>query len=140
MVVFVREDTNVGAARQRRFHATSISAKRTDKEFSPDETRPFWSQFGAAPRLCAHHLDQAVEFLRRAGTLHRLPLALLARATSRDLDEVFRIATRSGMWLYRTDYHRAKGNWAEAEQLLNETDHHRRDAELQKLKQSAKRS
>jgi tetratricopeptide (TPR) repeat protein len=84
----------------------------------------------------AHHLDQAVDFLRSAGTLHHLPRALLARGTPHDLDEVLRIATRSGMRLYLADYHLAKGNLAEAERLINETGYHRRDAELKKLKQS----
>src|ERR1017187_7401900 len=52
----------------------------------------------------AYHLDQAVDFLRRAGQLHYLPMALLARGTSHDLDEAFRIATRSGMRLHLADY------------------------------------
>jgi hypothetical protein len=56
----------------------------------------------------AHHLDQAVDFLRRAGQLDDLPRAVLARGTRRDLEEVFRIATRSGMRLYLADYHLAK--------------------------------
>jgi tetratricopeptide (TPR) repeat protein len=81
-----------------------------------------------------HHLDQAVDFLRRAGTLHRLPLALLARGTPHDLEEVFRIATRSGMRLYLADYHLTKGNLAEAEALINATGYHRRDRELAALR------
>jgi tetratricopeptide (TPR) repeat protein len=81
-----------------------------------------------------HHLDQAVEFLRRAGQLHCLPLALLARGTPHDLEEVFRIATRSGMKLFLADYHLAKGNLAEAERLINETGYHRRDPELAVLR------
>jgi tetratricopeptide (TPR) repeat protein len=81
-----------------------------------------------------YHLDQAVDFLRRAGALHRVPLALLARATPRDLDEAFRIATRSGMRLYLADYHLAKGNLAEAEALINATGYHRRDRELAALR------
>jgi tetratricopeptide (TPR) repeat protein len=82
----------------------------------------------------ARHLDQAVDFLRRAGTLHMLPLGLLARGTSRDLDEVFRIATRSGMRLYLADYHLKCGNLAEAEALINETGYHRGDRELAELR------
>jgi len=82
----------------------------------------------------AHHLDQAVDFLRRAGYLYYLPLALLARGTPQDLEEVFRIATRSGMRLYLADYHLAKGNLAEAERLINETGYHRRDSELAALR------
>jgi tetratricopeptide (TPR) repeat protein len=82
----------------------------------------------------AGHFDQAVDFLRRAGTLHRLPLGLLARGKPYDLDEAFRIATRSGMRLYLADYHLACGNLVEAERLINETGYHRRDAELEKLR------
>jgi tetratricopeptide (TPR) repeat protein len=81
-----------------------------------------------------HHLDQAVDFLRRAGQLDYLPLGLLARATPRDLEEAFRIATRSGMRLYLADYHLAKGNLAEAEALINATGYHRRDPELAALR------
>jgi hypothetical protein len=88
----------------------------------------------------AYHLDQAADFLRRAGVLDMLPRALLARGTPRDLDEVFRIATRSGMRLYLADYHLAKGNLAEAERLISETGYHRRDTELKKLKEAAKKS
>jgi hypothetical protein len=82
----------------------------------------------------AGHFDQAVDFLRRAGTLHRLPLGLLARGNPYDLDEAFRIATRSGMRLYLADYHLACGNLVEAERLINETGYHRRDGDLEKLR------
>jgi len=81
-----------------------------------------------------HHLDQAVEFLRRAGTLHYLPRGLLARGTPHDLEEAFRIATRSGMRLHLADYHLKCGNLAEAERLINETGYHRRDRELAALR------
>jgi tetratricopeptide (TPR) repeat protein len=81
-----------------------------------------------------HHLDQAVEFLRRAGRLDDLPLGLLARGTPHDFEEAFRIATRSGMRLYLADYHLAKGNLAEAEALINATGYHRRDSELADLR------
>jgi len=94
----------------------------------------------AHPRESAessYHLDQAVDFLRRAGQLDDLPLALLARGTPHDLEEVFRIATRSGMRLYLADYHLAKGNLAEAEHLIHETGYHRRDPELAKLRARA---
>ena len=82
----------------------------------------------------AHHLEQAVDFLRRAGTLDQLPRGLLARATPHDLDEVFRTATRSGMRLFLADYHLACGNLAEAEALIDETGYHRRDRELADLR------
>jgi len=81
------------------------------------------------------HFDQAVHFLRRAGELDYLPRALLARGTPHDLDEAFRIATRSGMRLFLADYHLISGNLAEAERLINETGYHRRDGELEKLRQ-----
>jgi tetratricopeptide (TPR) repeat protein len=81
-----------------------------------------------------YHLDQAVDFLRRGGALEFLPHALLARSTPYDLDEAFRIATRSGMRLHLADYHLAKGNLAEAEALINATGYHRRDRELAALR------
>ena len=60
---------------------------------------------------------------------------------TRDLDEVFRIATRSGMRLHLTDYHlisarkaiengdtaKAREHFVKAETLINETGYHRRD-------------
>jgi hypothetical protein len=84
--------------------------------------------------VAVHHLDQAVDFLRRAGHIQYLPLGLLARGTVHDLDEAFRIATRSGMRLHLADYHLKCGNLAEAERLINETGYHRRDGELEKLR------
>jgi tetratricopeptide (TPR) repeat protein len=95
-----------------------------------------------------HHLDQAVEFLKIAGRLDYLPNALLARGTPRDLDEVFRIATRSGMRLHLTDYHfasarlafrsgdrtKARDHFNKAEALVQETGYHRRDPELAELR------
>ena len=72
-----------------------------------------------------------------------LPLALLARGTPHDLDEVFRIATRSGMRLHLTDYHLAmarrhnsRDHFLKAEALIVATGYHRRDAELEALRQS----
>lgn len=102
--------------------------------------------FGSSESI--HHLNQAVDFLRQSGQLQYLPLALLARGTPRDLDEVFRIATRSGMRLHLTDYHlasarfaikegnpeKAREHFAEAEKLVNETGYHRRDKDLEKLR------
>jgi tetratricopeptide (TPR) repeat protein len=88
----------------------------------------------AGSAKAAHHLDQAVDFLRRAGQLDDLPRGLLARGTPHDLDEAFRIATRSGMRLYLADYHLARGNLAEAEALINATGYHRRDSALAALR------
>jgi tetratricopeptide (TPR) repeat protein len=93
------------------------------------------------------HFDEAVDVLRRAGTIHRLPLALLARGTQGDLAEVVRIATRSGMRLYLVDYHLASARLAvdlderskhieSAAGLITTTGYHRRDAEIQRLRAS----
>ncbi|HEX3683024.1 MAG TPA: toll/interleukin-1 receptor domain-containing protein [Bryobacteraceae bacterium] len=96
------------------------------------------------------HLDQAVEYLRRAGNLSYLPVALLARGTQRDLDEVYRLATRCGMRLYLTDYHLAQARYLlgqrripearehtdKAAVLIAETGYHRRDRELEELRQA----
>jgi hypothetical protein len=75
-------------------------------------------------------------------------LALLARGKPEDLDEVFRIATRSGMRLHLTDYHlasarlalrnndrpKALDHFAKAETLIQETGYHRRDPDLAALR------
>ena len=53
---------------------------------------------------------------------------------SQDLNEVFRLATRSGMALILADYHLKMGNLDEAERLIKETGYHRRDAELAALR------
>jgi tetratricopeptide (TPR) repeat protein len=93
------------------------------------------------------HLGQGVDYLRRAGQLAHLPLALLARGTQRDLDEVFKVASRSGMRLFLTDYHIAQARLyirenrlddarphiEKAAKLIEETGYHRRDAELVEL-------
>jgi tetratricopeptide (TPR) repeat protein len=107
-------------------------------------------QYGSAESI--QHLNQAVEYLRRAGHLDYLPLGLLARGTQRDLEEAFRIATRSKMRLYLADYHlisarneiegkfgppdsiKAREHYEKADQLIQETGYHRRDQELEKLK------
>ncbi len=100
-----------------------------------------------------HHLNWAIDFLRRAGTLHYLPLSLLARGTPRDLDEVFRIASRSGMKLHLTDYHLASARFAlknhelakarehtdKAATLIDETGYHRRDKALAELRAEIKK-
>jgi tetratricopeptide (TPR) repeat protein len=93
-------------------------------------------------------LDRAVDFLRQSGWLDTLPRALLARGSNTDLDEVFRIATRSGMKLHLTDYHltsarlalnnhdsaKAREHVQQAEALINETGYHRRDGVLAELR------
>jgi tetratricopeptide (TPR) repeat protein len=96
------------------------------------------------------HLDHAVEYLRHAGTLHHLPRALLARGTQHDLDEVYAIASRSGMRLHLTDYHlaqarldlregrteKARGHADQAAKLIEQTGYHRRDTELAELQRN----
>ena len=96
----------------------------------------------------SHHLNRAVHFLRQSGMLSHIPLGLLARGTPHDLDEVFRIASRSGMRLYLTDYHltsarlalknqdssKAREHLQQAEKLINETGYHRRDKPLEELR------
>jgi hypothetical protein len=96
----------------------------------------------------AHHLDQAVNFLRQSGQLDELSRGLLARGMPHDLEEVFRIATRSGMRLFLADYHlamtrralaagdrvKAREHFDKAETLVNETGYHRRDPELEELR------
>jgi len=95
----------------------------------------------------ARHLDQAVNSLRSAGTLLHLPLALLARGKPEDLQEVRRIATRSGMRLHLADYHlisarqalasrdrsKACAHFEKAQALIQETGYHRRESDLQEL-------
>ena len=95
------------------------------------------------------HFTPAVDGLRRAGQLEFLPLGLLARGTQHDLDEVYKIATRSGMRLHLTDYHLkqaaldlANGNQAKAREntqkagdLIQATGYHRRDPDLARLRE-----
>jgi len=102
---------------------------------------------GCAQPRCSQrsvtHLDQAVDYLRRAGVLHHIAHALLARGTPDDLEEVFTIATRSGMRLHLTDYHLAmarrdpvanREHIEKAAKLIEETGYHRRDAEVAELR------
>jgi tetratricopeptide (TPR) repeat protein len=88
-----------------------------------------------------HLLDQAVAFLRRSGRLDILPLALLARATAHDLEEAFRIATRSGMRLHLADYHliqarrlKSIAHFKRAEELIHATGYGRRKPALEELR------
>lgn len=95
-----------------------------------------------------HHLDQAVHFLRQSGHLETLLVGLLGRGTPHDLDEVSRIATRSGMRLHLTDYHlamtrlkinggnpaKAREHFEQAKKLIQETGYHRRDKQLEQLR------
>ncbi|MFL6203436.1 MAG: hypothetical protein ACJ76J_30080, partial [Thermoanaerobaculia bacterium] len=106
----------------------------------------------------AEHLDHAVEGLRRAGTEHNLPWALLARAALRrhrddlpaaeaDLSEALEIAERGSMRLHECDAHlewarlcRQRGDRdglerhvAQARKLVEETDYGRRRREVEWL-------
>jgi hypothetical protein len=104
-------------------------------------------------------LDQAVDGLREAGTMHNLPWGLLARAAlfresapdlaRKNLDEVMRIATRCGMRLHECDAHleyarleikqgqpdAARVHLEAAEALVNACGYHRRDGEVAALKE-----
>jgi tetratricopeptide (TPR) repeat protein len=103
-------------------------------------------------------LDQAVDGLRQAGDISRLPWGLLARAAlfremcdftaaRRDLDEAMRIAKRSEKQLYQSDAHlesarlalaegdseKARGHVVEVRRLVEETGYGRRRPEVEKL-------
>ncbi len=104
------------------------------------------------------YLDQAVAGLRKAGTSHRLPLALFARAeywrtrqqydlAEQDLAEAYEIAELGSMKLYLVDYHIESGrlcraqnrdgdaqdHFQQAANLIKETGYHRRDGEIEKI-------
>lgn len=109
-------------------------------------------------RQAAEFLQNAVDGFRRAGTMDQLPRGLLARAelyrfvsdyerAERDLAEVFRIATRSGMGLHLADYHlesarlrlaqgdkeKAREHWTIAKEMIERMGYHRRDKEVSEL-------
>ncbi len=111
----------------------------------------------------AEHLNQAVDWLRRAGTQHELPRGLLARAelyiaqkdfdkARRDLDEAMTIAERGEMELYMADcrlgYARlylAMGDkekaWEElaaAKEMITKMGYHRRDGEVKEMEEQLK--
>jgi tetratricopeptide (TPR) repeat protein len=100
---------------------------------------------GSVEAAC--HLDLAVDFLRRAGHLESLPYGLLGRGTEHDLEEVHRIATRTGMRLFLADYHIASARLAlsagesaqsrahieKAKTLVRETGYHRRDRDIDQI-------
>ncbi|MEM8951821.1 MAG: toll/interleukin-1 receptor domain-containing protein [Pseudomonadota bacterium] len=105
-------------------------------------------------------LDQSVDGLRESGAIHHIPRGLLARAiffrqvenyakSRRDLDEVMRIATRSGMRLFACDCHleyarlavaecnpdAARVHLESAEALVDNCGYHRRDPDIAELKE-----
>jgi AraC-like DNA-binding protein len=108
----------------------------------------------------AEFLQRAVGGLRHAAQMDELPRGLLARAelhrfnrdyalAERDLAEVFRIATRSGMGLYLAEYHlesarlrlaqdnkeKAREHFATAKEMIERMGYHRRDKEVNELEQ-----
>ena len=105
-------------------------------------------------------LDQAVDGLRMAGTIHYIPHGLLARAAlfrevddceraRKYLDEVMRLATRCGMRLHECDAHleyarlaldegnpeAAVPHFNSASSLVNQCGYHRRDPEIKELRE-----
>jgi tetratricopeptide (TPR) repeat protein len=111
------------------------------------------------PAEVERQLNQAVDGVRKANRIDHLPLGLLGRAAysrvagefdraRRDLDEVMRIATRSGMRLFECDAHlelarlalaegdpaAARPHLGRAAALVQETGYHRRDDEVKKLR------
>jgi tetratricopeptide (TPR) repeat protein len=105
-------------------------------------------------------LQRAVDGLRGAGEVSHLPRSLLVRAdlyrfngdyerAERDLAEVHRIATRSGMGLHLADYHlesarlrlaqddkdKAREHLTTAKEMIERMGYHRRDKEVKELEQ-----
>jgi hypothetical protein len=95
----------------------------------------------------ADHLDRAVKSLKDAGQMNFLPLALLARGTPHDVDEVFRIAQRFGLRLHladchllsarlalvQADQHQARFHFDQARSLILDCGYHRRDSDLESI-------
>jgi tetratricopeptide (TPR) repeat protein len=106
----------------------------------------------------AHHLEQAVNGFRQAGTQDPLPRGLLARAAFRrvmddferaraDLEEAVFVAERGGMRLYQADCHleyarlylatddddQAREHLATAKAMIEDMGYHRRDGEVAEL-------
>lgn len=50
-----------------------------------------------------HHLEEAVDYIRRSAFLEFLPRALLARGRADDIEEAYSISSRCGMGLYLRD-------------------------------------
>ena len=112
------------------------------------------SDISVPESLVTVHLIAAVDGLRKAGTMHFLPLGLLTRAWQRhlmgdasgatvDLDEAWEIAERGPMPLhqadilltrarlfFRDDLATARTHLAEARRLIENHGYHRRDEEL----------
>ena len=105
------------------------------------------------------YLNQAVDSLRKAGSMDEIPSGLLGRAaffreiqnydkSRRDLDEAMRIAKRCGLRLHQCDAHleyarleikegrcgKAIEHVKSAQQLVAACGYHRRDGEVDELK------
>ena len=103
-------------------------------------------------------LNQAVNGLRRAGTLHHLPSGLLARAelsrvkrefdrVQADLYEALDISTRGSMGLHQADCHleyarlylaqgereKARESWARAREMIERMGYHRRHGDVREI-------
>ena len=118
---------------------------------------------GNFSKAAAEHLNQAVDWLRMAGTQDYLPCGLLARAdlyiaqkdfekARRDLDESMTIAERGEMGLYKADgrlgyarlylatgeKEKARGELAIAKEMIGKMGYHRRDGEVKELQERLK--
>ena len=111
-------------------------------------------------RQAAERLNQAVDWLRKAGTQHHIPRGLVARAelhrvrrdftkAQHDLDEAMTIAERGGMGLHRADCHleytrlylamgdegKALENLDIAKEMIEDMGYHRRDKDVQEIEE-----
>jgi tetratricopeptide (TPR) repeat protein len=111
----------------------------------------------------AKHLNEAVDWLRRAGQQDDLPRGLLARAelymaqkdfdkARRDLDEAVTIAERGEMGLYKADCRlgyarlylaignkeKARGELAIAKEMIGKMGYHRRDGKVKEIEEELK--
>ena len=103
-------------------------------------------------------IESAVQGLRIAGQIDNLPLGLLKRAelyrlkheynlASHDLEDIYRISTRSGMGLHLADYHlesarlrlaqgdkeKAREHCRTAKEMIDRMGYHRRDKEVTEI-------
>ncbi|NJD52670.1 MAG: tetratricopeptide repeat protein [Candidatus Methanoperedens sp.] len=106
----------------------------------------------------SEHLNQAVNWLHRAGTQHHIPRGLLARSklyiaqkdfkkSRHDLDEAMTIAERGEMGLHKADCRlgytrlylalgekkKAREEMAIAKEMIGKMGYHRRDGEVKEL-------
>jgi len=116
------------------------------------------------PRDAANYIDQALDSLRRAGTQHHIPRALLARAELRcllklysesreDVETAAEIALTGGMRLFEADCHLmlaklsvSLGRFSEAQQqvesaaaIVVDTGYSLRQREIERIRREAQR-